>query len=77
MGHSSSRVTRDVYGHVLPAVDEAVVAAMDEVFTNSTRAQRANTSNRLRHQNRQMAVDQDFHGVEVSGLEPPTSTLRT
>ena len=28
-GDSSSRVTRDIYGHVLPAVDHAVVAEID------------------------------------------------
>lgn len=32
MGHSSSRVTRDVYGHVLPATDGAVTLAVGALF---------------------------------------------
>ena len=35
MGHSSIRVTSDVYGSVLPSVDDAVSAGLSEVFRNS------------------------------------------
>ena len=35
MGHSSSRVTRDVYGHVLPMVDDAVTTEIDRLFRRS------------------------------------------
>ncbi len=35
MGHSSSRVTRDVYGHVLPVVDDAVTVEIDKLFRES------------------------------------------
>ena len=32
MGHSSSRVTRDVYGHVLPSVHDEVTEEIDRIF---------------------------------------------
>jgi integrase len=35
LGHSSIRTTLDVYGHVLPAADEAVTSALDELFASS------------------------------------------
>lgn len=35
LGHSSIRATLDVYGHVLPAADEAVTSALDELFASS------------------------------------------
>jgi integrase len=35
MGHSSIRVTSDVYGDLLPAVDEAVTVALEERFAGS------------------------------------------
>ena len=34
LGHSSIRVTSDVYGSLLPAVDESVTAALDARFTH-------------------------------------------
>jgi len=34
MGHSSARVTRDVYGHVLPATDAAVTTDLEALFSN-------------------------------------------
>lgn len=34
MGHSSARVTRDVYGHVLPATDAAVTTDLEVLFSN-------------------------------------------
>ncbi|HZP15322.1 MAG TPA: hypothetical protein VFA96_05835, partial [Nocardioides sp.] len=34
-GHSSSRVTRDIYDHVLSAVDQVVVDDINELFTAS------------------------------------------
>jgi integrase len=77
MGHSSSRVTRDVYGHVLPTVDEAVVSDIDEVFGNPSRTDRARRPGTTRGPNRRNRWDQELWSVEVSGLEPPTSTLRT
>ncbi len=77
MGHSSSRVTRDVYGHVLPAVDDAVVAEIDKVFGNPSRTQRARPSKSKTGRGHRHWLDQDIRAVEVSGLEPPTSTLRT
>lgn len=33
MGHSSIRVTSDVYGSVLPAVDESVTEALGDLFS--------------------------------------------
>jgi integrase len=41
MGHSSSRVTRDVYGHVLPIVDDAVTTEIDRLFADPSRTDRA------------------------------------
>ena len=41
MGHSSSRVTRDVYGHVLPIVDDAVTTEIDRLFSDPSRTDRA------------------------------------
>jgi len=35
LGHSSIRVTSDVYGSVLPAVDEAVTARLGDLFADS------------------------------------------
>jgi hypothetical protein len=35
LGHSSIRVTSDVYGSLLPAVDESVTAALQERFAES------------------------------------------
>jgi integrase len=35
LGHSSIRVTSDVYGSLLPAVDESVTSALDARFTDS------------------------------------------
>jgi integrase len=35
LGHASIRVTSDVYGSVLPAVDDAVTAALDARFASS------------------------------------------
>lgn len=48
MGHASSRVTRDIYGHVLPAVDEAMVTAIDDVFTRRSRDRRRRLGNQFR-----------------------------
>jgi len=36
LGHSSIRVTSDVYGSLLPVVDEAVTSALDARFTDSS-----------------------------------------
>jgi hypothetical protein len=41
LGHSSSRVTRDVYGHVLPVVDDAVTNEIDKLFRDPSRTDRA------------------------------------
>jgi hypothetical protein len=41
MGHSSSRVTRDVYGHTLPVVDTELVEQLDEIFRSRSRTSRA------------------------------------
>lgn len=41
MGHSSSRVTRDVYGHVLPAVHEAVTADLERLFADPASVNKA------------------------------------
>jgi integrase len=35
LGHSSIRVTSNVYGSLLPVVDEAVTNALDARFTRS------------------------------------------
>ncbi len=35
LGHSSIRVTSDVYGSVLPAVDDELTAALDARFADS------------------------------------------
>ncbi len=40
MGHSSSRVTHDIYGHVLPIVDDAVTTELDRLFADPTRTGR-------------------------------------
>jgi integrase len=77
MGHSSSRVTRDIYGHVLPAVDHDLVAQLDELFRNRSRTPRAEPLSKTIYSGNAQPADLDFRGVEVSGLEPPTSTLRT
>lgn len=45
MGHSSSRVTRDVYGHVLPIVDDAVTSEIDRLFSDPSRTDRARNRN--------------------------------
>jgi hypothetical protein len=37
MGHSSNRVTRDVYRHVLPIVDDAVTTEIDRLFSDPSR----------------------------------------
>jgi len=77
LGHSSSRVSRDIYGHVLPAVDESVVADIDEAFGRASRTDRARRRVSARHVDRRRRPGQGERWVEVSGLEPPTSTLRT
>src|ERR1700676_429291 len=38
---SSSRVTRDVYGHVLPVVDDAVTNEFDKLVRDPSRTDRA------------------------------------
>jgi len=45
MGHSSSRVTRDVYGHVLPIVDDAVTTEIERLFSDPSRTDRARNRN--------------------------------
>ncbi len=41
MGHASIRTTMDVYGHLLPSVDEAVADGLERFFTSEkTAAQR-------------------------------------
>ena len=35
LGHSSIQVTMDVYGHLLPSVDEAVAAALDATYVSA------------------------------------------
>lgn len=60
MGHFSSRVTRDVYGHVLPAVDDAVVDDIDKVFGDLSRTQRARKSTRGKTKYKRYWLDQDF-----------------
>ncbi len=35
LGHSSIRVTSDVYGSVLPAVDDGVTSSLDALFTQA------------------------------------------
>jgi integrase len=34
MGHASIRTTMDVYGHLLPSVDEAVADGLERMFTS-------------------------------------------
>jgi integrase len=77
MGHSSSRVTRDVYGHVLPAIDTELVEQLDDMFRNRSRTDRARKVSGDFYEGEKRAADLGFRAVEVSGLEPPTSTLRT
>ena len=60
MGHSSSRVTRDVYGHVLPTVDDAVVADIDEVFGHPSRTDRARRQRSTRQRNQANAGTRSF-----------------
>ncbi len=35
LGHSSIKVTLDTYGHLFPALDEALTEGLDEQFQNA------------------------------------------
>lgn len=67
MGHSSSRVTRDVYGHVLPAVDTELVEQLDEMFRKRSRTTRAQRVSGDFYDGAENASDLDFRGVDLSG----------
>ena len=45
MGDFSSRVTRDVRGHVLPIVDDVVTTEIDRLFADPSRTDRARNRN--------------------------------
>jgi hypothetical protein len=77
LGHSSIRVTSDVYGSVLPHVDACVTAALGDLFSksrglNADLSRQASASAQRCRRPRPACVR-----VEVRGLEPLTSTLRT
>jgi hypothetical protein len=38
MGHSSIRITSDVYGSLLPSVDASVTGGLDDLFTGAAAA---------------------------------------
>ena len=73
LGHSSVSTTMDVYGHVLAATDGDLNRALEEAFSVS-RGQTAATGT----DNASAQARNPLRGlVEVMGLEPTTSTLRT
>jgi integrase len=76
LGHSSIRVTSDVYGSLLPSVDEGVTTALERRSAKFSRTNRGlegvGSSGPNWSVGRKLQVR-----VEVMGLEPTTSTLRT
>ena len=76
LGHRSIRTTADIYGSLPESVDRGVADKLDDhLFGNrGLAADRASESQERRVQPPLLTSDPP---VEVSGLEPPTSALRT
>jgi len=77
LGHASIRTTADIYGTLPERIDRAVADRLDELFRQDCGADVVQTRGGHPGAVTGMPADQGFHVVEVSGIEPPTSTLRT
>ena len=77
LGHSDARLTLNLYAQVVTEADEAASEWLGELFLNGPREARAM---RILKEKQPKPTNTPLRGalsVEVSGLEPPTSTLRT
>jgi integrase len=77
LGHSDARLTLNLYAQVVSEADEAASEWLGELFLNGPRDARAM---KILDDTRSTPISAPPPGslsVEVSGLEPPTSTLRT
>ena len=71
MGHSSNRVTRDVYRHVLPIVDDAVTTEIDRLFSDPSRTIAHETETAKLSQPRSSKLTRgNCSGGAASGYEP-------
>ncbi len=77
LGHASIRTTADVYGSLPESVDRAAADKLDDIFSAARGADVVQLEKTKRASGGATCADQGFQRVEVSGLEPPTSTLRT
>jgi len=76
MGHSSIRVTLDVYGSVLPQVEESVTEGLTDLFATARGAAVVQPAGGRIALPGETASDQPHHRVEVRGIEPLASTVR-
>lgn len=78
LGHATSRLSMERYAHVPEAADRQVAAHLDAGWASATtRTQRARSPYGASSNRGIGAPTAWSEAVEVSGLEPPTSTLRT
>src|SRR2546423_11964535 len=77
LGHASIRTTADIYGSLPESVDRAVAEKLDDLFAAARGADVVQPQNEKRASGGDTRLDQDVQTVEVSGFEPPPSTLRT
>ncbi len=91
LGHSDVRMTLGLYARVIEGTDRHASDVLASRFLGNVASNTPNTGNarwtrdggsEWRHEGRstaqeKAALTRTFGGVEVSGLEPPTSTLRT
>ena len=76
MGHSSIRVTFDVYGSVLPQVEESVTDGLTDLFASSRGAGVVQALGGGPAEEMPNPPDQPVQRVEVRGIEPLASTVR-
>src|SRR5207248_10264063 len=77
LGHASIRTTADIYGSLPESVDRAVADKLDDLFAAARGAAVVQPENEKRASGADTRRDLAIQVVEVSGFEPPTSTLRT
>ena len=69
-------MTFDVYGSVLPQVEESVTEGLRDLFSSARGAAVVQGATRTTPSVEGIAAVLPLHGVEVRGIEPLASTVR-
>ena len=75
LGHATARMSQELYAHVTDPADQDAAARLGAHFSNATGTQRARNGSDGRSAT--LSNEVPVRAVEVTGLEPATSTLRT